>query len=60
MVEAPGTAPGSTTIIPRTVYHHSLQAGDADLGAFARSIKPDMVSRMRDPGALPAGIRVDM
>ena len=26
MVEAPGTAPGSTTIIPRTVYHHSQQA----------------------------------
>ena len=27
MVEAPGTAPGSTTLIPRTVYRHSRQAG---------------------------------
>ena len=23
MVEAPGTAPGSTTLIPTPVYHHS-------------------------------------
>ncbi len=23
MVEAPGTAPGSTTLIPTAVYHHS-------------------------------------
>ena len=23
MVEAPGTAPGSTTLIPTLVYHHS-------------------------------------
>src|SRR4051812_13170199 len=27
MVEAPGTAPGSTTFIPHTVYRHSRQAG---------------------------------
>src|SRR3954469_3146594 len=26
MVEAPGTAPGSTTLISHTVYHHSQQA----------------------------------
>lgn len=26
MVETPGTAPGSTTIIPRSVYHHSQGA----------------------------------
>jgi hypothetical protein len=29
LVEAPGTAPGSTTIIPRAVYHHSQQADAA-------------------------------
>src|ERR1700734_1702314 len=31
-MEVPGTAPGSTTIIPRTVYHHSRQAGIANIG----------------------------
>ena len=33
MVEAPGTAPGSTTLISRTVYHHSQQADRPDIGA---------------------------
>jgi hypothetical protein len=28
MVEAPGTAPGSTTLIPRTVYRHSRRTGE--------------------------------
>jgi thymidylate synthase (FAD) len=32
LVEAPGTAPGSTTLIPRTVYRHSRQAGTRNIG----------------------------
>ena len=32
LVEAPGTAPGSTTLIPRTVYRHSRQAGRTNIG----------------------------
>ncbi len=32
MVETPSTAPGSTTIIPRTVYRHSWQASTANIG----------------------------
>ena len=39
MVEAPGTAPGSTTIIPRTVYRHSQQADRIDLGAIRFGFK---------------------
>ena len=33
LVEAPGTAPGSIMFIPRTVYHHSRQAGTTYIGA---------------------------
>ena len=33
LVEAPGTAPGSIMFIPRTVYHHSRQAGTPYIGA---------------------------
>ena len=36
LVEAPGTAPGSTMFIPRTVYHHSRQAGRTYIGATRR------------------------
>jgi hypothetical protein len=32
MVEAPGTAPGSTTLISHTVYRHSRQAGRSNIG----------------------------
>jgi hypothetical protein len=33
MVEAPGTAPGSATIIPQDVYHHSRHCdGDFYIG----------------------------
>jgi hypothetical protein len=32
LVEAPGTAPGSTTLMPRTVYRHSRQADDRNIG----------------------------
>jgi len=31
-VEAPGTAPGSATLIPSGVYRHSRQAGTANIG----------------------------
>jgi hypothetical protein len=40
MVEAPGTAPGSTTIIPHTVYRHSQQADDGYLCCSVRRFKP--------------------
>ncbi len=32
-MEAPGTAPGSTMFIPRTVYRHSRQASTSYIGA---------------------------
>jgi hypothetical protein len=49
MVEAPGTAPGSTTIIPRTVYRHSQQADDAYVGRPAQRFKPDHAQSIRPP-----------
>lgn len=33
MVEAPGTAPGSTTLIPRTVYRHSRRTSPPNIGS---------------------------
>ena len=33
MVEAPGSAPGSATPIPHSVYHHSWQASPLNIGA---------------------------
>src|SRR5258707_6766083 len=33
MVEAPGTAPGSETLIPRGVYRHSRFPDDSNIGA---------------------------
>jgi hypothetical protein len=39
MVEAPGTAPGSTTIIPRTVYRHSQQADSRYVGGSVGGFK---------------------
>ena len=38
-MEAPGTAPGSTTLIPRTVYRHSRQAGSGNIGIAAPPMK---------------------
>jgi hypothetical protein len=35
MVEAPGTAPGSTTLIPLTVYRHSWRTSSVDIGVLA-------------------------
>jgi hypothetical protein len=32
MVEAPGTAPGSVTFIPHSVYRHSRKTGTANIG----------------------------
>src|ERR1700712_2829871 len=44
MVEAPGTAPGSTTIIPRTVYRHSrvVRRDGLDIVIFAQLWKGGM------------------
>jgi thymidylate synthase (FAD) len=39
MVEAPGTAPGSTTLISRNLYRHSRQAGIPNIGIFPRRRK---------------------
>jgi hypothetical protein len=39
MVEAPGTAPGSTTIIPITVYRHSQQADSRYVGGSVSGFK---------------------
>jgi thymidylate synthase (FAD) len=39
MVEAPGTAPGSTTLIPRNLYRHSRQAGTANIDILPRRRK---------------------
>ena len=42
LVEAPGTAPGSTTLIPRPVYRHSrISPAPLDIGAFAFGLKGD-------------------
>jgi hypothetical protein len=35
MVEAPGTAPGSTTLISRTVYRHSWRTSEPNIGKAA-------------------------
>ena len=35
MVEAPGTAPGSATLIPSRVYRHSHRSDGAYIGALA-------------------------
>ena len=34
-MEAPGTAPGSATLIPSRVYRHSHRSDAADIGAVA-------------------------
>ncbi len=47
LVEAPGTAPGSTTLIPSTVYHHSRRAGRPHIGGFVAGIKGSV--RCRSP-----------
>src|SRR5690606_15925255 len=39
VVEAPGTAPGSVTSIPASVYRHSRQAGTANIGARREGLK---------------------
>src|SRR5579875_3915820 len=39
MVEAPGTAPGSTTLIPRTVYRHSRKTSRANIGIPASIVR---------------------
>jgi thymidylate synthase (FAD) len=39
LVEAPGTAPGSTTLILRTVYRHSRQADGADIAIRTAGLK---------------------
>jgi hypothetical protein len=39
MVEAPGTAPGSATLMPSRVYRHSQQAGPTHIGCLAMGIE---------------------
>jgi hypothetical protein len=39
MVEAPGTAPGSDTLIPRGVYRHSRFPDTANIGAWSLFLK---------------------
>ena len=39
LVEAPGTAPGSTTLIPQGVYRHSRRTDDANIGTPVRQGK---------------------
>ena len=49
MVEAPGTAPGSTTLIPRTVYRHSREAGETEY----RHITPASLGKWSCAWVLP-------
>jgi hypothetical protein len=39
MVEAPGTAPGSETLMPRGVYRHSRLPDGTNIGASAGFLK---------------------
>lgn len=39
LVEAPGTAPGSATPIPESVYHHSRQADISYIVVFGCNLK---------------------
>jgi len=45
MVEAPGTAPGSTTLIPRTVYRRSRRTGIGNIGIHRARWKWDLDGR---------------
>jgi hypothetical protein len=70
LVEAPGTAPGSTTLIPRTVYRHSRRTGRTYIGrpaahgkrpGFARSVilhqvDPDGVFTLPLEGKAPGAV----
>ena len=40
LVEAPGTAPGSATLISQAVYRHSRLPDEADIGSPARRRNP--------------------
>ena len=39
MVEAPGTAPGSETLMPRGVYRHSRLPDTTNIGALSGFLK---------------------
>ena len=39
MVEAPGTAPGSETLMPRGVYRHSRFPDKPNIGALSGKLK---------------------
>jgi flavin-dependent thymidylate synthase len=55
LVEAPGTAPGSTTIIPSTVYRHSRQASKSHIRRKVPEEKRHGVSLSEDQTiAIPA------
>ncbi len=53
MVEAPGTAPGSTTLIPRTVYRHSRQAGRTNIGIPRAKLQRVTLHELSLPTSLP-------
>jgi hypothetical protein len=44
LVETPGTAPGSTTVIPRTVYRRSSLRNTACMGWFQEEIKRFLIA----------------
>jgi hypothetical protein len=48
-VEAPGTAPGSATLIPSRVYRHSHRSDGIHIGALAR----DFEGEVRKQGGYP-------
>ncbi len=45
LVEAPGTAPGSATLIPQDVYHHSRSPDPFNIGPFGAEIKGGATGR---------------
>ena len=44
-MEAPGTAPGSATLIPSRVYRHSHRSDEADIGVVARDFEGGLPRR---------------
>src|ERR1700751_1374929 len=58
MVEAPGTAPGSDTLIPRGVYRHSRFPDVSNIGISEAFLKMRLAFRLwrsPDPGGYVVG-----
>ena len=55
-MEAPGTAPGSATLIPQGVYRHSRQAGAYEYSLIAGSRKARGDGEFSDRGAHGGGL----